>query len=136
MAQNTGQTCLEKRGIEERGIQTSRSDYNREEEYHEGHKDAISDGDPQGKGDPNGGGHNHWLPDCSGDNASVNRINYSNFNTDPSAQIGGSYDIKGRNGVGGREWSFANQLYNYESQYGPNSVDTSANRADGQYSVD
>ena len=133
---NIGQTCLEKRGIEARKTQTTRSDYNKEDEYSAGHQDAISNGDPQGKGDPNGGGHGHWLPDCSGDNESVNRINYSNFNTDPTAQIGGEYDIKGRNGVGGREWSLNTRLYTPEDAYGSNSVDTTLNRQDGQYSAD
>ena len=132
MAQNTGQTCLEKRGIEERQIQTSRSDYNQFEEYGPTHKNALSDGDPQGKGNGSGG-HGHWLPDCSGDNASVNRINYSNFNTSPDAQIGGSFDVQGRNGVGGRQLALSSQLYNYKSEYGTNSVDTSANRKEGQY---
>lgn len=43
MANNNGQTCLEKRGMEERHNEIVRSDYNIEDEYSAKHKDAISD---------------------------------------------------------------------------------------------
>ena len=120
------QTCLEKRGIDARHEQIVRSDYNIEDQYGPTHKDAISDGDPQGKG-TNHGGHTHFLPDC---NQPTTTINYSNFDT---FNGGGEYDIKGRNGIGGRERALASSLYNNENSYGPTSVDTSANVNDGQY---
>ena len=41
-----GQTCLEKRGMEERHEEITRSDYNIENQYGPTHPDAISDGDP------------------------------------------------------------------------------------------
>jgi hypothetical protein len=121
-----GQTCLEKRGMEERHQEITRSDYNIEDQYSATHKDAISDGDPQGKGTGHGG-HTHFLPDCT---KPTTTINYSNFDTENG---GGSYDIEGRNGISGRKRALAISLYNKEIQYGPTLVDTSANVADGQY---
>ena len=123
---NNGQTCLEKRGMDARHDQIVRSDYNIEDQYSATHKDALSDGDPQGKGTQHGG-HTHFLPDCS---QPTSTINYSNFDT---FNGGGEYDIKGRNGIGGRERALASSLYNNENQYGPTSVDTTANVNDGQY---
>ena len=123
-----GQTCLEKRGMEERHEEITRSDYNIENQYGPTHPDAISDGDPQGKGTGHGG-HTHFLPDCT---KPTTTINYSNFDSENG---GGYYDIKGRNGISGRERSLAISLYNKEIQYGPTLVDTSANVADGQYYV-
>ena len=123
-----GQTCLEKRGMEERHEEITRSDYNIENQYGPTHPDAISDGDPQGKGTGHGG-HTHFLPDCT---KPTTTINYSNFDSENG---GGYYDIKGRNGISGRERALAISLYNKEIQYGPTLVDTSANVADGQYYV-
>ena len=123
-----GQTCLEKRGMEERHEEIARSDYNIENQYGPTHPDAISDGDPQGKGTGHGG-HTHFLPDCT---KPTTTINYSNFDSENG---GGYYDIKGRNGISGRERALAISLYNKEIQYGPTLVDTSANVADGQYYV-
>lgn len=121
-----GQTCLEKRGMEERHQEITRSDYNIEDQYGPTHKDAISDGDPQGKGTGHGG-HTHFLPDCT---KPTTTINYSNFDSDNG---GGYYDIEGRNGISGRKRALATSLYNKEIQYGPTLVDTSANVAEGQY---
>ena len=59
-----GVTCLEKRGMEERHAEIAKSDYNINDQYNSTHKDALSDGDPQGKGTGHGG-HTHWLPDCT-----------------------------------------------------------------------
>lgn len=109
-----GQTCLEKRGMEERHEEITRSDYNIENQYGPTHPDAISDGDPQGKGTGHGG-HTHFLPDCT---KPTTTINYSNFDSENG---GGYYDIKGRNGISGRERALAISLYNKEIQYGPNS---------------
>ena len=123
-----GQTCLEKRGMEERHEEIIRSDYNIENQYGPTHPDAISDGDAQGKGTGHGG-HTHFLPDCT---KPTTTINYSNFDSENG---GGYYDIKGRNGISGRERALAISMYNKEVQYGPTLVDTSANVADGQYYV-
>ena len=121
-----GQTCLEKRGMEERHQEITRSDYNIEDQYGPTHKDAISDGDPQGKGTGHGG-HTHFLPDCT---KPTTTINYSNFDSENG---GGYYDIEGRNGISGRKRALATSLYNKETEYGPKLVDTSKNVADGQY---
>ena len=123
-----GQTCLEKRGMEERHQEITRSDYNIENQYGATHPDAISDGDAQGKGTGHGG-HTHFLPDCT---KPTNMINYSNFDSENG---GGYYDIEGRNGISGRKRALATSMYNKEAQYGANLVDTSANVADGQYYV-
>ena len=59
-------------------------------------------------------------------------IDYSNFDT----QNGGDcYDIKGRNGIGGRDRAMAISMYNKENEYGPNSVNSEQNINDGQYYV-
>ena len=121
-----GQTCLEKRGMEERHQEIVRSDYNIEDQYGPTHPDALSDGDVQGKGTGHGG-HTHFLPDCT---KPTNQIDYSNFDT---AHGGGYYDIKGRNGISGRENAMAISMYNQEVEYGAKLVKTDANIADGQY---
>ena len=121
-----GQTCLEKRGYEERHNEIVRSDYNIENQYGPTHQNATSDGDAKGKGTQHGG-HTHFLPDCT---KPTGMIDYSNFDTENG---GGCYDIKGMNGISGRERALAISMYNKEAQYGANLVDTSANVADGQY---
>jgi hypothetical protein len=113
------QTCLEKKGIEARNETLVRNDYNRVDKYSELHSDAISNGDPNGKG-TGFGGHTHSIPDCTKPQA----INYSNLYTQDG---GGLYDIEGRNGVGGRNFLMNISKYNAQSEYGINSVDTSAN---------
>lgn len=121
-----GQTCLEKRGIEERNTEILRSDYNKENEYSATHVDATSDGDAQGKGTGHGG-HTHYLPDCT---KPTTTIDYSNFDT---VNGGGCYDIKGRNGISGRERALSISMYNKENEYGASLVDTTENVNDGQY---
>lgn len=125
---DNGQTCLEKRGMEERHEELPRRHYNREDAYGANHKDARSDGDVQGKG--TGGGHNHYLPDCT---KPKGQIDYSNFSTSPFDQIGGYYDIEGRNDLPGRRVQMARSIYSHLSEYGAKLVDTSANQAEGQY---
>ena len=125
---DNGQTCLEKRGIEERHKEITRSDYNIEDQYGPTHKDALSDGDPQGKGTGHGG-HTHYLPDCT---KPTGMIDYSNFDTEHG---GGQHDIEGRNNISGRKRALAISMYNKENMYGPTLVDTSVNRSDGQYFV-
>lgn len=122
------QSCLEKKAIEERHNEIVRSDYNIENQYSSTHKDAISDGDAQGKGTGHGG-HTHYLPDC---NKPSTTIDYSNFDT---TNGGGLYDIEGRNDVGGRKRAIASSLYNSENQYSANLVNTEINVNDGQYQV-
>ena len=121
------QTCLEKVGIEKRHNAIVKNDYNIEDQYSQLHKDALSDGDPLGKGSGHGG-HTHYVPDC---NKPSSMMDYSNFDTE-SSNIGGSYDINGRNGVGGRNFLKTISIYNEENQYGPNLIDTTANQQDGQ----
>ena len=121
------QTCLEKVGIEKRHDTIVKNDYNIEDQYSQLHKDALSDGDTLGKGSGHGG-HTHYVPDC---NKPSSMMDYSNFDTE-SSNIGGSYDINGRNGVVGRNFLKTISIYNEENQYGPNLIDTTANEQDGQ----
>ena len=123
-----GVTCLEARGMEERHVEIARNDYNIEDQYSVIHPDALSDGDPQGKGTGHGG-HSAWLPDCS---LPKNFINYSNFDT---RNGGGSYDIDGRNDISGRKRAMASSLYNNEVEYGLSLINTVANVVDGQVVV-
>ena len=118
------QTCLEKKGIDSRNETTVRNDYNKADVYSETHKDVLSDGDVLGKGTGHGG-HIHTTPDCNKPNA----INYSVFDTNGG---GGLYDIKGRNGKGGRNFLMNISKYNSENEYGAHMIDTRANLADGQ----
>lgn len=121
-----GQTCLELRGIDERNEEIVRNDYTKENPYGPTHPDAVSNGDIQGKGTGHGG-HTAWLPDCT---KGTTTINYSNFDTEHG---GGLYDIKGRNGIGGREKAMASSLYNKENPYGANLVKTDESIRQGQY---
>lgn len=123
-----GQTCLEKRGMEERHEEITRSDYNINNPYSETHKDALSDGDAQGKGTGHGG-HTHFLPDCT---KPTTTIDYSNFDTQNG---GGCFDIEGRNGISGRNRAMATSMYNKENEYGAKLVNTEANVNEGQYFV-
>lgn len=122
-----GQTCLEINAIEERQDEIKRNDYNSSNEYKAGHKDAVSDGDPQGKGLEGGHSHGFSLPDCT---MPKNIISYKNFPTDLA---GGQYDLEGRNSRGGYNRSMTRSLYNKENPYGAELVNTSENVAQGQY---
>ena len=121
-----GQTCLEARGMEERKVELTRSDYNIEDQYSSTHPDALTGNGPLGKGSGHHG-HTHFLPDCT---KPTTTIDYSNFDT---FNGGGCYDINGRNGIGGRIRLMNYCLYSSENEYGPNSVSTEQNREDGQY---
>jgi hypothetical protein len=116
------QSCLEKRGIEEREIEIVRSDYNANDPYSANHKDAQSDGDIHGKG-TNHGGHSHWLPNC---NEPKGKINYSNFDT---VNGGGSADVEAR------RVSMVRSMYNADYQYGANLVNTEENLNKGQFQM-
>ena len=127
------QTCLEKKAIEKRAEELVRSDYNIHDQYGVTHKDALSTGDPQGKGTGHGG-HGHSIPDCT--KPSIG-IDYSQFDTTAG---GGQYDIEGmKSGIegastvgGGRDFLRNISIYNSENEYGASIIDTSANVADGQ----
>lgn len=129
---NSKQSVLEQKGIEERNREIIRSDYGKTDAYSEAHIDAISDPNnpnkPLGKG-TNNGGHQHSVPDFSKPST---LINYSNFNT---TQGGGSYDIYGRNEVGGRNRLVNINIYSKDNAYGPNSIDMTENINEGQYVV-
>ena len=121
------QTCLEKKAIERRQIELVRNDHNANDQYSETHPDALSDGDAYGKGNGRGG-HLHSVPDCTKPST---MFDYSNFDTH-SENIGGLYDIEGRNGIGGRNYLKNISVYNEENQYGVDYVDMGQNIADGQ----
>jgi hypothetical protein len=129
---NSKQSVLEKEGMIERHKEIIRSDYNKNDFYSENHEDALSNpADPTkylGKG-TNSGGHQHYTPDFS---KPKTLINYSNLDT---SNGGGAYDIYGKDGKGGRNRLLAINNYSKDNSYGPNSVDTSANIADGQYVI-
>lgn len=122
------QSCLEIRGIQERKDEIVRSDYNIERQYSSSHPDAISDGDPQGKG-TNHGGHTHFLPNCT---KNKNEMDYSNFDTTAG---GGLYDIEGRNNIGGRNKALNSSMYNKIYKYDGNLIDTQENVRQGQFQV-
>jgi hypothetical protein len=121
---------LEIKGAEERHNELVRSDYNTSDAYSESHEDALSDPNnkdkPLGKG-TNNGGHQHYTPDYT---KPQTLFNYGNFDT---TNGGGSYDIHGRNGISGRNRLVKINIYNQDNSYSMNSVDTSANIAEGQY---
>lgn len=124
------QSNLEKKGIERRHIELARSDYNQNDAYSETHDHALSHNDtthPHGKGMGNGG-HTHSVPNYD---LGPTRIIPQLDTTDG----GGSYDRYGYNGIGGRQFLTTINIYGPDNAYGENSVDTSANVADGQYQV-
>jgi len=121
------QTCLEKNAIERRQEELVRNDYSKVDEYNSNHSDALSNGDPLGKGSGNGG-HLHSVPNC---NLPKTMYDYSSIDT-RTPNIGGQYDIEGRNGIGGRIFVQNINIYNQEFEYGMNSVDTELNIQDGQ----
>ena len=129
---NSKQSALESKGMEERHREIIRSDYSKNDMYSDSHIDAISDPNDEtkalGKG-TNSGGHQHYAPDFSKPST---LINYSNLDT---SNGGGSYDIHGRNEQSGRNRLLGYNIYSKDNAYGPNSVDTNENLKDGQYSI-
>jgi hypothetical protein len=118
------QSYLEKKGIDARNDSLVRNDYDKSDIYSSSHKDSISDGDSKGKGTLHGG-HTHTSPDFN----RPSTIDYSSFDTNNG---GNSYDIDGYKGKGGRNFLTTISKYNKNNEYGVNSIDTSANLADGQ----
>lgn len=128
MLNNKKQSFLEKKGIAKRQEEFVRSDYNESNSYSENHNDAISTGDkPLGKG-TNSGGHQHVIPDY---NKPSTLFNYSNLDT---SNGGGSYDIHGRDGRGGRNTLLSYNIYNKDNAYGPESVEID-DSISGQYTI-
>lgn len=122
MATQNGQTCLENNGIEERSIEIVKNEYNENNEYGLGHENAIANGDKKGKGNGSNG-HTHYLPDCS---KPKTMMDYSNFDT--YSEAGSSFDINGRNDIGGRKKNIMMSKYNKENQYGAHLINTSNNK--------
>lgn len=91
-------------------------------EYSSEHKNAISDGDVKGKG-VGSASYVYLTPDGTLPKTGHSR---QTLRTDAG---GGSVDIAQR------EYLQNINIYDKENQYGPNSVDTSKNVADGQYVV-
>lgn len=119
------QSCLEKRSIDEREREIVRSDYNTNDRYSVTHKDALANGDAQGKG-TGSGGHTFYLPDCNG---SIGMINYQNFDTSPNSGAGNGADNEAR------QQAMVRSLYNTDKPYTMTSVITDVNRQAGQYQV-
>lgn len=92
--------------------------------YSEEHDSAKTHDDEShkwGKGSRRiSGGHTHVTPNK---NASKTQIETGQFDTETG---GGSYDIYGKDNVGGRLRLQAINLYNPDRQYSDESVDTSA----------
>lgn len=122
------QSCLEILSIKERHDEIIRNDYSREDPYNAQHKDALADGDSQGKG-TGAGGTRHWLPDC-GSFMGVSTFRFDDFDTAPSSHAGNGDDNKARNE------SFVRSLYTAENNYYDRVLDTSANVREGQYVVE
>lgn len=126
------QTRLESKAIEKRRELLVSNDYDKNDAYSATHEDALSHPEstdkPLGKGTGNGG-HTHSVPNGL---LSSTSYNYSNIDTNGG---GGSYDIHGRNGIGGRKFLETINLYNKENRYGAHLIDTSLNRIDGQITI-
>lgn len=114
------QSCLEKRGIEERDNELVRNDYNYEAEYSATDKDALSDGDAYGKGTGHGG-HLHLTPNCDGP---IGQIDYKNFDT---------FNGGNCSDVNMRQVAMTRSIYNTEYEYGAKLINTEENQQDGQY---
>ena len=72
-------SCLEKLGEKERISELQGNEYISIDQYNVKHKNALSDGDSQGKG-TGSNGHLSWKPEPI-NVRSKNVIDYSNFNT-------------------------------------------------------
>lgn len=125
------QSRLEEEAIILRKETLVKNDYQTgDTEYNEKHSNALSHDDenhPLGKG-TGSGGHTYSIP-----NSNKSKTMYE-YQID-TQNGGGSYDKFGRNGVGGRQRSQIINLYSPDKAYGPDSIDTSANINDGQFSL-
>lgn len=116
------QSCLEYTSMDQRHIQETRSDYQRDNQYNSTHPDAMASSG-NGKGTAHGG-HTHWLPNCRG---TIGVINYTNFDTAISSSAGNDCDNIAR------DKSLARSLYNGSNVYSALLVDTSRNVREGQF---
>lgn len=133
------QTALEKNAIDIRNGVPVRGDistsnvlnntYTKSNEYSALNKDALADGDTKGRGTGHGG-HTHTVPNFT---KPKTMFDYSNIDT--SLKAGNSYDINGRNGVGGREFLRTINIYSSENEYSADIIDTSKNVSDGQIKI-
>ena len=139
------QSRLEIEGISKRDELQLKNKYfedvesNAKNEYSYTHEDAKATGDPLGKG--TGMSMGFTVPGES----TLRSIDRSNFVTTEDASPtgfgpGGSYDINGYGALEGRSGRRYLQTINLykpgnETEYGPTSVDTSRNVADGQIVV-
>jgi hypothetical protein len=121
------QTNLEKIGFDRRDNLPT-SDYNAKDPYNANHEDAISNDKPLGKGTGHGG-HLHSQPDASKPSTMIDYSNFDTFNG------GGSYDIHGRNEIGGRNRLMTYNIYGPNNAYDLNSIDTSENIKAGQVTI-
>lgn len=136
MALKKRQSALEASAIEERNKELVRNrEYSKGElEYKDTHKNALSNPDkPLGKGVSNSD-HQAYIPilDIEQKKHQKNNYNRSSLNT---SEGGGLYDIKGRNGDGGRERLVKINLYSKENPYGNDIIDMEQNLNDGQYVI-
>lgn len=135
------QSRLEEEGILKRDELQHKNRYyndvaaNLKEEYSQGHKDAISNGDPLGKGANQS--MRFSIPDRKASKTAIDRSNFITTESDAQS-IGGKYDIYGYGsieGKSGRIYLEGINLYNPRNEYGSLSVDTSQNVLDGQIVV-
>lgn len=145
MAKQSKQSRLEFEGISKRDELQLKNKYfedvagNAKNEYSYTHEDAKATGDPHGKG--TGMSMGFTVPGES----KLRTINRSNFVTTEDASPtgsgpGGLYDIEGYGALEGRSGRKYLQTINlYKpgngNEYGPSSVDTTLNVADGQIVV-
>lgn len=136
------QSRLENIAISKRESLIIKNEYSQIEgkKYSEDHKDAISDGDPYGKG--NGSSMGYAIPETNSFNISnegiiVQKINYSTVVTheNGASTIGGEYDRNGNPRIkkSGRNALIGINKFSQNNEYGENSVDTIENISLGQY---
>jgi hypothetical protein len=108
---------IEESAIKERTQQLDRNrDYNKKDNYSSSHRKAKSTtGQALGKGNDNGG-HGVYVPKTENKDDFKNSYVYSSL--DSSTPAGGDYDIKGRNGDGGREKLLSINIYSRDNEYG------------------
>lgn len=122
------QSELERIGIDERHNELGHADYNPSNAYSETHPDALGPDTPNANGDETGKGTGvsmtYSIPSTTKNPNSP--ISYRNMITDKG---GSAVDINARNIQQGIN------LYGPNNSYGIGSVDTSANVAEGQYTI-
>ena len=139
-----GQTCLENVGITHRPILLNKNEYSKTEIYDVNHPNALATGDARGKGTAHGG-HTHSIPDCKtaqyiGEHFQSDILQQIDTFPDsgPNSTGGGDcIDVGGLKGVSptGRNRLLGINMFNYETQYDSNYVNTSKNVEDGQFVV-